>query len=242
METLLSVRELKLPSGGLLQVFLASFDSSRFEQSAFAAAGIPCPASVARSVRKRQAEFFFGRLVARAALCDCGAPIVDVPIGNAGEPVWPEHFVGSISHTNAVAVAVVGEQAYHVGLGIDIERVVSPESEIALRAIAINPDELDFLRSVDGPLELRELVTLVFSAKESLYKGAFSTVQRFFDFHAARVSAIDVACGVVTLTLEEDLNVLFPRKRRCEIGYVQIDPMTILTVFEAREKVELSGL
>ena len=238
METPLTIRELPLPRGGLLQVVLASFDSAGFNGSAFAAAGIACPASVARSVRKRQAEFFFGRLAARAALFDYGAPIVDVPIGNAGEPVWPEHFVGSISHTNAVAAAVVGEQAYHVGIGVDIERVVSAESETALRAIAINPAELDLLRSVDGILKLRELVTLVFSAKESLYKGAFGTVRRFFDFHAARVSAIDVARCVVTLTLEEDLHVLFPRARRCEIGYAQIDPGTLLTVFEAREHVE----
>ncbi len=235
METPLTVRVLPLPSGRLLQVVLASFELAGFDPSAFAAAGIACPASVARSVRKRQAEFFFGRFAARAALCHYGAPIVDVPIGNAGEPVWPEYFVGSISHTNAVAAAVVGEQACHVGLGIDIERVVSADSETALRAIAINPAELDFLRSVDGPLTLRELVTLVFSAKESLYKGAFGTARRFFDFHAARVSAIDVVYGVVTLTLEEDLHALFPRKRRCEIGYVQIDPVTLLTVFEARE-------
>jgi 4'-phosphopantetheinyl transferase EntD len=186
-------------------------------------------------VRKRQAEFFFGRLAARAALREHGAPVIDVPVGLACEPVWPEGVVGSISHTDALAAAVVGARVRHLGLGIDIERIASPESEQALRAVAIDAREMAYLSTMGGVMPLRELVTLAFSAKESLYKGAFGIVGRFFDFHAARISSFDAERASIELTIEEDLHPLFPRGRRCTVSYERLDVSTYLTVFEAHQ-------
>ncbi|MDQ3269528.1 MAG: hypothetical protein M3Q11_04985, partial [Pseudomonadota bacterium] len=54
------VRQLVAADGLALPVHLLRFDTGSFVPSEFAACAIACPASVARSVRKRQAEFLFG--------------------------------------------------------------------------------------------------------------------------------------------------------------------------------------
>lgn len=228
-------RLLALPAGGELALHLVAFDAARFRPSLFDEAGIARPASVARSVARRQAEFFFGRLAARAALIEQRQGMGDVGKGPAGEPLWPPGLVGSISHVDGLACAVAGPQHRHRGLGVDLERTATGESQAALRQQALDAQELARLVALAGPLSLDELVTLVFSAKESLYKGAYPVVGRFFDFSAARVLSIDPAHCRIVLRLAEDLHPDgFARGRDCELGYTRIDTDRFLTFFEAR--------
>lgn len=229
----LSIYPIHLPGGDILRLHLAPFVWATFDPVCFSTAGIVCPESVARSVRKRQAEFFHGRLAARAALRNFGASTLDVPVGGSREPVWPAEVVGSISHLDDLAGAVVGPRRRHVGLGIDLERTALGSAQSALRQIAVDGDELTCLQAGTRALTLDERVTLAFSAKESLYKAIYSIVGRFFGFEAARVEAVDEARGVVILAIAEDLHPLFARGRHCELAYACLDARTFVTAFEA---------
>jgi enterobactin synthetase component D len=172
--------------GQELPIYLLEFDRAGFSPGAFAASGIVCPASVARSVHKRQAEFYFGRLAARMALSQVTGAPDEVAIGASREPLWPTGIIGSISHNENFAAATALRRGVRSGVGIDIERiVVSEETQDALRTTAIGDDEVAYLRTLTGALPLNVLMTIVFSAKESLYKGAFAAVGRYFDFAAA---------------------------------------------------------
>jgi enterobactin synthetase component D len=221
-----------LPGGNMLRLHLASFVAAKFDLSLFAEARMELPVAIGRSVRKRQAEFFFGRLAARSALRDLGIEVGNIPVGTSREPVWPPGTVGSISHVDGLAGAVASASAHHGGLGIDLERTAHGQSQSALRDSAIDRWELARLSTVVGALSLDELVTLVFSAKESLYKAAYCTVGRFFGFEAARVEAVDVLRGIIVLVLTEELHPDFPRGRRCNIAFLRLDPETFLTVFD----------
>lgn len=224
---------LTLPGGDTLRLHLVQFAAAQFDPSSFAMAGIACPPAIARSVPKRQAEFFYGRLAAHAALRDFGTPAQEIPVGAGREPVWPVDVVGSISHTAGLAGAVAGARARHRGLGIDLERTARGQSQAALRQTVIDADELSYLRAASGTLTLDELVTLVFSAKESLYKAAYGTVRSFFGYEAARVAEVDEPRGIVTLVLAEDLHPEFARGRVCAIAFERLDRETFVTAFEA---------
>ena len=50
------------------------------------------------------------------------------------------------------------------------------------------------------------LLTLVFSAKESLYKCLYPQVQKYFGFDAARVVALDSEQRTFVIQLEQDLH------------------------------------
>jgi len=216
-------------------LYALAFDAERFQPQAFAAAAIACPDSVARSVRKRQAEFLFGRLAARLALGEALGPAqaqAEIAIGASREPRWPAGSLGSISHSNGCAAAVALPAGQAHGIGIDLERLLAPAAREAVLSMAIDAQEADLLAAAANPLWSHDaLLTALFSAKESLFKAAFGAVGRYFDFEAARVCAVDLARQQLRLRLTETLCAQFAEGQVCEIGFARLDldPQLVLT-------------
>lgn len=216
-------------------LYALAFAAERFQPQAFAAAAIACPDSVARSVRKRQAEFLFGRLAARLALGEALGPVpaqAEIAIGAARAPRWPAGSLGSISHSDgcAAAVALPADQAH--GIGIDLERLLAPAAREAVLGVAIDAREADLLAAAATPAWPHDaLLTALFSAKETLFKAAFGAVGRYFDFAAARVCGVDPARQRLCLRLTETLCAQFVEGQICEIGYawLDLDPQLVLT-------------
>lgn len=184
----------------------------------------------------RQAEFCYGRVAASAALQDLGLAKIEVPVGAQREPVWPQGVLGSISHIDGLAGAAVAACTHLDGLGIDLERTTRGESQAALRETVLDAEELTLLKRIHGTLTLEEKVTLVFSAKESLYKAAYRTVGRLFGFDAARVQLVDDFRGTIRLVLTETLHWKFERGQICEMAFYRLDSETFITIFEARKR------
>ena len=226
-----SVHQIRLLDGSNLELSVLQFDESLFNLEHFQRASIACPDSVARSIRKRQAEFFFGRLAARLALQRIDVVSANVAIGPSREPQWPRGIVGSISHTRRLAVAAVSDESRMSGLGIDVESIVLEQFRAALVKLTLSQDELRLIQDSPGSWSLDERITLVFSAKESVFKGAFNSVQRFFDFDAARVSMLNLNTGRLVISLAEHLNDEYFFGRRCELSFSRLEKDTVLVVF-----------
>jgi enterobactin synthetase component D len=159
--------------------------SSQFEPALlapgdFVLSGIEPPASIQRSVAKRQAEFLAGRVCARAALLALDG-LARVPeIGEDRAPVWPGHISGSITHGSGWAAAVVAHKAQWRGLGLDVETVMKATRAERLAGEILTPAERGRL---SGDVGLA--VTLTFSLKEALFKALYPLVgQRFYFEHA----------------------------------------------------------
>lgn len=212
-------------------VHLVSFDAerfARFDAAAAPMAGLGWNDSLSRSVPRRQAEFFFGRWAARAALLAQGLPPHPVGVGAVREPLWPAGVVGSVTHINGLAAAAVAPAATYVGLGLDAERVARGEDQAALRGLAVDGHELELLRKL-GDADLDRWVTIAFSAKESLYKAAFPTVRRFFGFEAARVASVDPQAGTLVLEIVEPLDERFTPRSRWPVAIEALEVDVILT-------------
>ena len=65
--------------------------------------------------------------------------------------------------------------------------------------------ELETLHVAHGDWTPERLLTLVFSAKESLFKCLYPRVQEFFGFAAARVIALDRVRHTLVIQLEQTL-------------------------------------
>lgn len=154
----------------------------------FARSAIEMPASIQRSVAKRQAEFLAGRLCARAALLHLDGTCATPAIGEDRAPVWPAHIAGAITHSNGRAGAVVALKSEWQGLGIDLENLLSDERARRLVKEILTPGEQR--RMAEGCDEdVALVVTLTFSIKESLFKALFPLVgQRFYFEHAEVLS------------------------------------------------------
>ncbi len=233
--------EVRLDDATSLPVTILRFDADAFAPAMFEAAALERPATIARSVPRRQAEFFFGRLAARTALAEAGHAVRPVGIGPMREPLWPAPVVGSITHAHgpapgrALAAAVVADRARCAGVGIDIEVAVADErAAAALAATAVDADELALLRRAWPELSPRRLLTLAFSAKESFYKGVFDAVREFLGFDAVRVRGLDRAGGRLTLGPTRTLHPAFDPQRRCDVGFDWLEPDVVLTSFAWR--------
>ncbi|WP_423739619.1 4'-phosphopantetheinyl transferase family protein [Cupriavidus basilensis] len=159
------------------------------------------PASLHNAVAKRQREFLAGRDCAQKALRLAGCPGVAVlPIGLDRLPVWPTGWVGSISHCATMACAIVASKTRYRALGIDVECIMSEELSTELGEFVATEAELAHFAGLGRPLG----VTLVFSAKEALFKALYPEVRRVLDFDAARVRG--VGTDEIVLQLAVDWN------------------------------------
>jgi enterobactin synthetase component D len=157
------------------------------------------PPSLRNASIKRKTEYLAGRHCAAAALRAAGCKTASAPaMGEDRLPQWPSGWLGSITHSNGAALAAVSPSDRTRLLGIDVETLIDPASVAGIGALV----------ALDGELALfldcipQQALTIVFSAKESLYKALYPEAQRFMDFSAARTVA--VTPSVLTLALTED--------------------------------------
>jgi enterobactin synthetase component D len=155
------------------------------------------PRSLASAASKRRREFAAGRQCAYTALRRAGCAIGNWPsIGQDRLPVWPHGWLGSISHTEKGAVAVVGRKDMLTLLGIDIELLQEDQRWEEVRHLIVSDDELTVL----GSLAVAKATCLAFSAKESLFKALYPSVRCFKDFTAARIVSFGPASLELILT------------------------------------------
>jgi len=176
-----------LPDALAGTVFLSTcFNPALLTSSDFQRSAVPPPASIQRSVAKRQAEFLAGRLCARAALQQLDGLDCVPAIGEDRAPVWPGHISGSITHSTGHAAAIVAHKAQWRGLGMDLENVLTLERAERLAGEILTPNELQRM-AAGARDQVAQLVTLTFSAKESLFKALYPIVQKRFYFEHAEL-------------------------------------------------------
>ncbi|MDO8910164.1 MAG: 4'-phosphopantetheinyl transferase superfamily protein [Pseudohongiella sp.] len=197
------------------------FDRGLFQDRTPGELGLALPSTLDGAVQKRKAEFIAGRYCAREALAqlrgsdvtkgDTSCADTTIGIGANRTPLWPAGFVGSITHTHGYASAVVARRSKIRALGLDSETWIGPGSaeNVSRQILTRREAYTDNLHLFESPLQY---LTVVFSAKESLFKCLFPLVNRFFDFHAAIITpdaSGSGANGSFRYELLEDLSAEF---------------------------------
>lgn len=144
---------------------------------------LPHHAELSNAGRKRKAEHLAGRIAAAHALPDHAVP----GIGPSGEPLWPEGVSGSITHSGTQAMAVVVRHQDAL-VGIDCEAILPDHEAREIQDGIVDAQEAMCLTHSCYPFALA--LTLVFSAKESLFKALFPKVKIYMGFEWARVTEL----------------------------------------------------
>ena len=95
-----------------------------------------------------------------------------------GAPIWPTDCVGSISHSNRIAAAVMSKSV--IGVGVDVERQGRVHKK--LWPSVFSETEIAWLTDVPSIC-----ADVMFSAKEAGYKAVFPHGRRFIGFLDARI-------------------------------------------------------
>lgn len=156
-----------------------------------AKADIEIPASIMACAKKRVNDYVAGRFAAHQAIanhssCHSKLHSQNVTRHENGMPCWPGPFVGSITHTEKFAWAVVGLQSELAGIGVDCEQVVSRRTSLEISELVATRNELDLLQTKFG---LEAALTLCFSAKEAVYKSLNPITNWPIDFRDLTVTA-----------------------------------------------------
>jgi 4'-phosphopantetheinyl transferase EntD len=143
----------------------------------------PAEAALVAGTHERcRREFAGGRMCARKALAAFGLGHAVILAGPRGEPLWPPGIVGSITHRLDYCAAAVASSGSIAGIGIDAE-LNRPLSEGASRRVC-TPQEL----SDAGELEESYAATVIFSAKECVFKAWYPATRRELGYRDVRIS------------------------------------------------------
>ena len=115
----------------------------------------------------RRQSYASARTCAHIAQCELGLPKAPVGRSDRGAPLWPDGVRGSLTHSEALAASCLTLSSRSVG--IDIEHTGRMSPGVARRVLT--DEELSRL-DLDAPAGLDE-ATLLFSAKEAVYKAIF---------------------------------------------------------------------
>jgi len=152
---------------------------------------VSLPAELAGCVTKRRRDYLAGRYCARQALALLDPKLAGkrVEIGPNREPLWPHGVVGSITHTGGFAAAAVALAAEIGGVGIDAEHVLDQARALEIERLVLLDAERRHVASTG--LEHHELVSLVFSAKEAVFKCLYALGRELWDFTELELTRVD---------------------------------------------------
>lgn len=179
----------------------------------------------------RKNEFLLGRLCASKAheLCT-GRTLLSVPANADRSPAWPSGIMGTISHNQYWVGAAVSNHKDVIGIGIDFEVMGRTRLELA-KQIRTEHDIKSHPKLSD-----EELLTIIFSCKESLYKALYPDVKKFFGFEEAALRELDLDNGVFTIDLLTQLSLKFGiNSHQSFKGRIALDNRNCLTVLEVSD-------
>jgi enterobactin synthetase component D len=176
----------------------------------------------------RKDEFILGRLCASKAYeLSTGQELLTLQSNKDRSPAWPAEVVGTISHNQFWVGAAVAKKDDLLGIGMDFE--VMGRTRLALASqIRSSGDIKEHSRFSE-----EELLTLIFSCKETLYKALHPMVKVFFGFEAAAVKNVNYEAGTFVIELLTTLSPHFgPNTRHSFLGRFVMDNKSCLTVLE----------
>lgn len=197
----------KLPIG----LFACEFNLQHFESGLFRQMEIPLPEEITKAVPKRKAEFLAGRYVAKQVAIALGIPegaSTELKIGPHRAPVWPEGLRGSITHNTSTAICMMSDSESVHSLGIDIEHIVTDDMLDDIASQVCEEQETQLI--VSHGIDKNTAVTLIFSAKESIFKALYSRIGEYFDFDLVTLRSLDTPQN----NMKFDFNRHFAKKHK----------------------------
>lgn len=180
---------------------LLKYDSNSYKDELYTLYAISRPLAWQGYGLARRAEYLAGRLAASLAMTEVEGALGTGQIGMNEDrsPVWPSGFAGSISHTLGYACSLVAHADRYPLIGIDIETIMDVKTAFEVHSMIASCREMAELES--SGLSYQESLTLLFSAKETLYKTLYPATKTFMHFSDAELSHISRSTRCLTLTL-----------------------------------------
>jgi enterobactin synthetase component D len=210
--------------------YLMPLEVSHEFRDALLVLGVVLAESIEGAVLKRQCEYLAGRYCARACLQklsqEKGSAVSNIMVGTGKnrEPLWPQGIIGSISHSSQFAIAIVSGSANpYLGLGVDIEERMQADLALSLcDQVMSEKERLQFNRL--SQICFEDFVTLVFSAKEALFKALFPRVGVYLEFDSSELISFDQDKQCLSFRLAYSLSQVYDKDSILKVQYHTLTP------------------
>lgn len=145
------------------------------------------PAEMKEVAKIRKQEFIAGRFCALSAAKNIGYELKHLPSAATREPLWPDGLKGSITHSRQLAIGCVSLSEELESIGIDAEERIKPTLSKEVQKVISHEVEIKLLQLTEPD----DGLTILFSAKESLYKALFPLVRSYIDFKEVVLTELD---------------------------------------------------
>ena len=170
----------------------------------------------------RRKDFASGRRVAHEALRVLTGSVQPVTMRDR-QPHWPSQCVGSISHSRELTVALVGDDRAWRGVGVDLAPCNSVPENVGRRVMV----DAEITWSTQRPGDWR---TVVFSAKEAIYKAVNPIVGEFLGFRDVTLEVDSTGTTFTAMTVVERASTKWVRAGRGFIEQVRGHWMTFFLI------------
>ena len=163
------------------------FDQSLYSEELANKYEVNLPVKLESAINKRKIEYIAGRYCAIQSLKALSSMMPpNISTNKNRSPNWPEGYIGSITHSKGFASAAIAEKKYIRAIGIDSELLIKERTANNIRSHVLTDNEKheDNLWITEN---FHEYLTLIFSAKESIYKCLNPLVNKYFDFRDAHI-------------------------------------------------------
>ncbi|EXC26633.1 MULTISPECIES: 4'-phosphopantetheinyl transferase family protein [Acinetobacter] len=159
------------------------FEFKEFDIQMFNQMSIFFPDSLSPCTVKRKSEFLAGRYASQLVLSAIRKDYFyqKVEIGKFKEPIFPLNIIGSITHSENIAICIATQSKNVNFLGIDIEPIISKLDFFALHDKIYTYQELKIIKN--SGIDYLLAATCIFSAKETIFKAFFYYLQNKIDFN-----------------------------------------------------------
>ena len=181
------------------------------------------------SSTKRKIEFSQGRSCAHQALAKFKLEAQPIPRNaETREPCWPESVRGSITHSGKYVAVAVGMADDFSGIGIDLESLSSKVDFNISRHVCVE-QELEWLKTL-APEKANQVLRIIFSAKESIFKCLFPISKTHLYFKDATVE-LDEDNAEFTFALSRECSGITKVGFRHRGNFSIIDKMLLTAIY-----------
>ena len=189
------------------------------------------PAWIERARNNRASEYLAGRYCAQQALLALTQRNMQVGANSDRSPIWPAGIVGSITHGNNFAAAIVAYKKHYRALGLDCEEKIKRRVGNRFESLILSDAELTRIECSN--MDRQQLITIIFSAKESIYKALYPITNKFMEFRDCQFLEIDRHNANFEVTSGDLLNQR--SGRRIAVRYAIQDRMIMTSISGAAD-------
>lgn len=194
-----------------LHIYKCFFTEDNFDVASFNHHNIDLPPTLLKSHNTRKCHFFTGQYISKIALNDLKSDSLTVQRHEDGYPLWPNRFSGSISHTKGLACCAISNTIKFVG--VDVQIKIADSALLLIENRALSSDEQHHIASTNV-FDQSTAVTLIFSAKEAIFKAIYPNVRIMFSFDTLKLIP-PFNNELLTFELTHSLSSKYKRGMRC---------------------------